>query len=515
MAPIWGWAGLTGVLPKWMREGDFGKRLKGADLSLAPTRIRLSSGLTRDRSIATAFRVPIELSSDALRVPTLALNHLWRNSAGLTWQPLGMLSLSGDLTSTRDLRVYPDSTTIGRVANGSRRGLLGIPVGVERDRNLTTALTLTPSLASWLRPRFLSGSSFILSRNLFSRDPIRADEDSGAFILPKTLNNSRTNEIGAAVDFALGIRRLAGDSSFLGKTLARVRPVDLSTRLTRSSTYDLTAFEPSLGYELALGGLDRFLTQEGVAAVGAAETRTATIAGGMDLPLGITMTLSHALTRASRLQRVSDGFIGTETKQTEWPVGSVRWSQSFQGGIFALLALGTSFRVREGSSTQSGRVSGQAALTAIKSSSVTPDLQVGFRNGVSVSLSLSDLDQENASNGNDTKLDQDDLNGAVNYAFRLPRSISRSRKQVRTSASFLVSSARSCLQQGLEAECTIISDVTRKEMRGGLDTELLQALTAGLQVGYTLNDARHLSRRTSQISIIASFQLSLFAGDYR
>ena len=52
-------------------------------------------------------------------------------------------------------------------------------------------------------------------------------------------------------------------------------------------------------------------------------------------------------------------------------------------------------------------------------------------------------------------------------------------------------------------------------MRGGLDTDLLQTLTGGLQVGYTVNDARHLSQRTSQISIIASFQLSLFAGDYR
>ena len=55
----------------------------------------------------------------------------------------------------------------------------------------------------------------------------------------------------------------------------------------------------------------------------------------------------------------------------------------------------------------------------------------------------------------------------------------------------------------------------RRELRGGLDTDLLQTLSGGLQVGYSLNDVRHLSRRTSQISIIASFQLSLFAGDYR
>ena len=48
-----------------------------------------------------------------------------------------------------------------------------------------------------------------------------------------------------------------------------MRPVDLSTRLTRTSTFDLAAFDPSLGYKLALGGLDGFLEQEGTDALGA------------------------------------------------------------------------------------------------------------------------------------------------------------------------------------------------------------------------------------------------------
>ncbi len=380
-----GLGGIAHGLPKWMREGDLGRALEKATVSLVPTRIRLSSGLTRDEATSTAFRVPIEQPEDAFRVPTLALNHLWRNAAGLTWQPFGMLSLSGDLTSTRDLRVYPDSSTIGRVASSNRKAFLGIPAGVERDRNLTTALAFTPGVASWLRPRFLSSSSFILSRNLSSRDPVRAGDSVGAFILPQTLNNSRTNEIGAGVDFARGLRQLAGDSSFLGKALARVRPVDMSTRLTRTSTYDLTAFSPSLGYELGLGGLGDFLSQEGTPARGASEARTATIAGGADLPAGFLVTLSHAVTRTSRLQQVSDVLIATETKQLEWPVGSVRWSHSFKQGAFALLGLGTDFRVREGSSTQSGRDGTQQVLSSIKSSSLSPDLQIGFRNGISVS----------------------------------------------------------------------------------------------------------------------------------
>jgi hypothetical protein len=506
--------GLVKVLPGFMRKGEVGKSLERADLSLAPTRIRLASGLNRDESNSTAFRLPVERSDDAAFQPTLALNHLWRNSAGLTWQPLGMLNLSGDLTSTRDLRIYPDSSPLGRLAYAERRFLLGVPVGVERDRSLVTGIALTPALASWLRPRFLSSSSFVLSRTLSSRDPVRADGDSGAFILPQTLNNARTNELGAAVDVARGLRTLVGDSSGLSKALLRVRPLDVSTRLTRTSTYDLSAFDPSVKYQLGLGGLETFLQQEGADARGVSESRTATLASGADLPYGITFTLSHALTRTTRLQRVGDAFSQTEITQREWPVGNVRWSHTFREGPFTLLALGTGFRRREGSSTQLNR-SGPSALTSIDSHSITPDVQFGFRNGMAVALGLNMLDQDNLSNGNETRLDQNDVTGSFNYAFRLPRSVSRARKQVRSTLSYLQTAAKTCLEQGTTTDCIVISDVRRREVRGGLDTDLLQTLSGGLQVDYSINDARHLSRRTSQISIIASFQLSLFAGDYR
>jgi hypothetical protein len=86
---------------------------------------------------------------------------------------------------------------------------------------------------------------------------------------------------------------------------------------------------------------------------------------------------------------------------------------------------------------------------------------------------------------------------------------------VRSSLTYLQTAAKTCLHQGGVGDCILISDVRRREVRGGLDTDLLQTLSGGLQVGYSVNDARQISRRTSQISIIASFQLSLFAGDYR
>jgi hypothetical protein len=212
---------------------------------------------------------------------------------------------------------------------------------------------------------------------------------------------------------------------------------------------------------------------------------------------------------------VGGSFIPTETQQREWPVGNVRWSQTFRGGPLALLALGTGFRRREGSSVQGSRGSQAGARSAIESSTVTPDAQISFRNGVSLILGYNELDQSTLSNGNRTQLDQHDITGSLNYAFRLPRALSRLRKHVRSSLTFVSSDALTCLEQRGQATCIVISDVSRYEVRGGLDSDLLQTVSAGLQVGYSLNDARHLSRRTSQISVLASFQLSLFAGDYR
>ena len=196
-------------------------------------------------------------------------------------------------------------------------------------------------------------------------------------------------------------------------------------------------------------------------------------------------------------------------------MGNVRWSHTFRGGPLTLLAIGTSLPPAGGQLGAGEPPERSGARSAIESSTITPDAQISFRNGVSLILGYNELDQSTLSNGNKTQLDQNDLTGSLNYAFRLPRSISRLRKQVRTSLTFLSTDALTCLEQRGQQDCIVISDVSRYEVRGGLDTDLLQTISAGLQVGYSLNDARHLSRRTSQISVLASFQLSLFAGDYR
>jgi hypothetical protein len=506
--------GLVKRLPAWIRESEGGKSLANATFSLVPTNVRWSSGLQRNQADQTLFSVPVARSDDDQIAPTLSLTHLWRNSGGLTWQPLGMLSLSGDLTSTRDFRVYPDSTSLGRLAYEERRFLLGLPVGVERDRTLTTVLSLAPRLTSWLRPRFTTSSNFLLSRTLSSREPVQADGDSGSFILPQTLNNSRGREIGVSLDLSRALRGIWGDSSGVGRAVARLRPVDFSTRLNRSSTYDLTAFDPDLGFMLGLGGRDRFLSQEGENARGATETRSATISGGADLPLGFTATVSYSLVRTDRFQLIGDRFAETTTRQIEWPVGSLRWTRTFGGGPLTLVAAGAGIRHREGTSTQPS-VTGIGALSSTSSYALNPDLQLSFRNGLALTMAVQTRSQRSENNGNATELDQDDITGSLNYSFALPAALSRVRKQVRSTLTALSSKTLTCLEQRDNPECTVVSDVRRQEIRGGLDTDLLKTVSGGLQFGYSINDARHLSRRTSQIFLLLTFQLSLYAGDYR
>jgi len=501
-------------LPGFLRNSEGAQGLRRPLVSLLPSNLRFTSGLTKSESDLLAFPVVVERPQDANLIPTVNLTHLWRNTASLNWQPLGMLQLGGDLSSTRDLREYSDSTPLGRLANQSRRTFAGLDVGVERDRQLGTSLNLNPRINSWFHPRFSTGRSFVLSRTLTSRPLVRENGDSsGAFILPQTLNNSRSREIAAVLDVSRGLARMFGDSSSVGQAVRRVRPLEASNRLVRSSTYDLASFDPGLGYMLGLGGREDFITQEGERALGLSETRTNTLASGAELPLGISFNLSYSRVTITRLSLISGSYISTNSRQREWPVGSMRFTRNIKSGPISLITAGMGFRRREGSTLQPS--AGGTARTATFSSSLTPDLQLGLRNGMVLLLGYNSNSQRNENNGNTTESDQNDLTGTFSYVFRLPGSISRLRKQVSASLIGIYSSGVTCLTRSDRPECQTISDTRRTELRGSLDTDLLKLMRGGIQFGYTLSDARHLNRRISQIYFAVTMQLSLYAGDYR
>jgi hypothetical protein len=422
-----------------------------------------------------------------------------------------MLLLGGDLASTRDLRQYSDSTTLGRVVNASHKSFLGIDAGVERDRTLTTTLNISPRLASWLRPRFGTTSSFFLLRSLTTIPPIQTDPDS-AFILPQTLNNQRGRELGVSVDPSKLASAALGEKSKLANFLKGFRPFDFSDRLGRSSSYDMAAFDPDLSFMLALGGLDNFLTHQGASALSVTEIRTGTIAGGANLGFGLSLQLAYSRIRATRLQRQIDTYQSTETLQREWPSGSIRLTRTLPHGPLALLSLGTTYRRRTGSTTSSGA---GATETSLLSSTFNPDAQLGFRNGMVLALRYLSTRQDNSAFTNTNRSTQQNVNGTFSYTLRLPGSVSQSRRAIRTSLSGGYTLSQNCLASQGSSDCRILSDIRREEARAGFDTEIFKMLTAGFQMGYVLDDARSLDRAVSQLFLSVNFTLSLFAGDYR
>ncbi len=511
-----GLGGLIGGLPDWFSGSEAGTGLSSAKFSLTPRSVRFSSRLSRNQSDFTTFLVPVELPSDGNFTPATSLSHLWVNSAGLTWQPLGLLTLSGDLSSTRDLRHYADSTSIGRLASLSRQSLLGVDVGVEKSRAMSTQMSITPRINSWLRPRYVTGSTFGLNRDLTTRTPIRADGDSsGVFLLPQTYNNSRIRELGAALDVARLVRAVFGDSSGVTAVFARARPLDLSTRVRRASTFDLATFEPSVAYRLGLGGLDDFLVQEDQLARGAQEVITDRISTGATFPAGISARLSYGLVRTLQFTRVGADFLETQIRAKEWPVGNVRWSKSITSGPIALIGLGLVFRRTEGTTVTPRSDEGAPNIRLNKLKSLSPDLNLSLKNGMLFTAGYSSSNSEILNNGNTTLVESSQLNGSLAYSFPLPLSISRRRRLVRTSLTALSSVSTSCLQRPGEADCLTINDVRRQELNASLDTDVSQLLKGGLTFSYAISDARHLDRKTSQIVISLSFNLSLFAGDFR
>lgn len=517
--PNLGLGGLVGRMPRWLAQSGAGRGTANARLNLVPSQVRLQSELSRSVGNVTSFTVPIERLEDTLLIPTENLQHLWRNSSNVSWQPLGMVSMAGGWQSTRDLRLYPDSTPLGRLAGQARRSLLGLDVGTERDRNVNTTITLSPTLASWFRPRLTTGSSFTLSRSLTARNPVRVDGDTaGAFILPQTLNNARTNEVGFTLEPATLARQLFGDSSGMTRGTARLRPLEASWGRTYSSTYDLAAFDPGIGYQLGIGGFGEFLEQEGARAVGAAEIHTGRVTTTLDLPVGLSLDVRYGSTTADRYQLASnDRFVLSRTDQLDWPDASLSWSRSFRSGPLTLMTLRGSIRQREASTTTPAADTTQpAAFTSTESSNYRPSVLIYFRNNVTLAASAIIDRGESINNGNVTNRTSDSWDATVGWSVRLPFGNARNRKPLRTSLFAQGLNQRECLVQAGGDSCAPIADIRRTTFSGTVNTSIVgdDLVTGAFSIQYVLNEYRHLDRRTSTLSLSLALRmpLSTFGG---
>src|SRR2546426_3873939 len=163
-------------------------RVAGKVVRLNPSRIHFRSGLVGSDAERFTFVVPIQQLGDTAP-PAISQTRLWQNSGGVQLTPVAGMQLGVDAVSTRDLRDYGDSTTMGRLIRQQRSSLFGSDIGLETQRLLTTSLALTPRVAGGrIPPRATAGSSFAFTRDPNARQPARtAGDTAGEAVGPAPL----------------------------------------------------------------------------------------------------------------------------------------------------------------------------------------------------------------------------------------------------------------------------------------------------------------------------------------
>lgn len=508
------------LLPDWISNSEFGRGLRTSRFRWNPFQIRLQSTFTDNVSQRYTYRVPVALASDADLRRQPGIVHTWHNEAGLDLRPFSSFTLTANYASTRDLQTYGDSTTVGRLLESERRRFLGSDVGFERLRVLSTAINLAPPFSGWLRPRFVFSSNFTFSRNPNRQDVVRVGADSsGAFRLPETISNSRTRDIGATIDLGRLGTGIAGDSGLVASLFRAIFPSSVSYIVERRSGFDRPRFELDARYQLALGGLDDFLRQDGQLATSASEIRTVTATGGTRLPLGAQARFSYRDLHNRGWQGRGDEQVLLDQRNREWPSVTLTVGYTppeFLRRVLTHITGQAQYRVQETSSEQPSFVGGETGGASVRTESrarlVAPSLTLGWIGGITTTAQFSKGRSDAVTAGNVTQSERTDWSGSASFAFRPPRSLVNIRNRIVTTVLYDYSRQAVCLVRAGSGECRSISDSRRNQLDMRMDTGFTQTLRGGLTVSYVTSDQRHTSTKLTQLVVTLFGEINLQAG---
>lgn len=513
--------GIVDAMPGFIRRSEFARALRGARLRVNPAQLRGSVNLVNNRTTRFAYRAPVALDADTALRPLEGFVKTLRGDAGIDLRPFSTLSLRGNVTTNRDLQNYGDTTAVGRLLQRERRELLGLNVGFERQRTVTTGLNVTPAVTSWLRPRFIVSSSFTFNRDPNQRTPVREIGDTaGAFRAPETIGNSRQTEVGATFSLARLVGGAVGDSTTFARIFRGIQPIDLSYTRVLRSTFDRVPFSPSAGYQLGFGGVGSFRARNGVLASSAGEATAISAGGSIQLPLGLTVRLNfrdqETFTWSLRAGQTEQSEVTARSR--EWPSGSVAWTWSPRGGMRQVLSIiNASARYVESRSEnlQPGLAGGEGTVGETRSKALAPSLTLTWRGGIVTTVQYSAATSDGVTSGNTTRRDQEDWNGSLNFAFRTPQSLLRLRNEIRTTITYATSTVATCLIQVNASECLPVSESYRSALDVRMDTGFSSQVRGGANFSYVITGQRHLSREFSQMVFSIFAEIFFVSGQLR
>jgi Motility related/secretion protein len=502
-------------------------RIGGWRVRLNPSAIRLRSGLAGSDVSRATYEVPVLRPGDTLP-PALSRTRLWRNAATVDLLPVTGLQLRLDAASTRDLRDYGDTTTIGRLLRQGRSSLFGQDIGVETQRTLNTFLGMTPRIGAWLRPRASLTSTFGFTRDPNARQPVREIGDTaGAFLVPAAFSNARRVETGAQLDPRRLAQAVFGDSSGVVPWLSRIAIVDVAYSRQRASTFNRAGGLPPFGYQFALGGLDDFRGVGGLLAASAIENSTMNV-GGMAAPLlGLQVNAAYRRTQGVAWALRAGGQVPIRTRTRDWPNGSIRWmvtpSRRLVGRVLSSLAAQVAYRRTESANEQPpfGSALG-VAVTRSAERAVNPSISLAWAGGVLTTFDATTGRTDQLAAGNLFRSARNQQNASLTFAFRPPAWLrgrgaagERWRSNIRTTARYSVTDNTRCLRSAGQALCVPYVDSRQVQAQLTMDTDLPSNMSAGFQMAYLLNEERQTNRKVAQLVITAFVQLSTSVGQLR
>jgi hypothetical protein len=489
-------------------------------LRINPSSIRLRSGLAGADAERFSYIVPVPRPGDSLP-PATSRSRSWRNSASADLLPVPGVQLTVDAASTRDLRGYGDSTTIGRLVRQARSSLLGQDIGIETQRTLQTVVSVTPRMMPGISPRVFLTSSFSFTRDPNARQPVRTDGDTaGAFRIPVAFANARRFDAGTQLDPRRLAQAVFGDSAAVVSWLARITNVDIAYSRQRSSSFNRAGDTPPTAYQFALGGLDAFRRAGGLLAASAVENTTVTAGGSAALGLGLRATAAYRRTDGITWALRADQQVPIRTLTRDWPSGTLIWSltpgRQTVGRVLSSLAAQLSYRRSESANEQPTFESAtSASSTRLIDRTIAPSLSLTWAGAVLTTFNASQYRSEQRAAGNLFRTARDQRNVALTFSFRPPSALGRWRSNIRTTAQYSGMSNTTCLQSAGRADCVPYVDSRQAQAQLTMDTDIPPNMSAGLQMAYILNEERQTNRKVAQLVITAFVQLSASVGQLR
>ena len=509
-------------------KSDLLRGLNDATLRWSPALVRFSVGYSRSNADFQSFRVPIATVSDTLATTVHSLQASFRTLAGVEFRPLQSTSFGIDFSSSRDLKNYGDSSTLGVLTQQAGRRFLGLGFGFENARTLATRFTYAPTLFSWLRPRFSTTSTYGLTRDPNGGVAERTIGDSaGGYRLPTTFTNARSTDLGGSLDFSRALRVLLGDSSHLLPWLDHLAPIDFSTHSDLRSQYYRAGVDPSFGYELGWGGVGAFRQQAGRLAVSASQVRQSRVASALNLPLGFSFTAAYATgTQQTWLAR-DVGQAENDATNSTWPDVSGRWTWSPRAGLLKkiLSSVSASAGLRVVTSTAAqppffvtegpvvDTVAGASSKQQTRSLPVSLSLSMAGR----VTMGLGYTANRSLSNqaGSISQTDNTEATASLNFSFRVPPELLPLKSDIRTALRFASSDSKGCVTLVAAPTCISFLASQRQEYNLQLDTDMPPNVSAGASVGYILTDDAYLDRKFAQFVLTFSVSVNFQAGQPR